>query len=103
MVQHSSFPFSEREPKSLLPTTEPGDQRRLNDPKTTATAEEKTSSPKKSLLNTSYSSEEILFQAASSLQGLEGSVTSFDTLNAYDGSIYSWLIFRSRAGDNTFI
>lgn len=28
--------------------------------------------PKKSALNTSYSSEELLFQAASSLQGLEG-------------------------------
>ena len=38
--------------------------------------------PKKSALNTSYSSEELLFQAASSLQGLEGRITKiFETIN----------------------
>ena len=49
------------ETASFLPTTK------------TSNSEE---SRKKSLLNTSYSSEEILLQAASSLQGLEGKVYS---------------------------
>ena len=38
----------------------------------TSSSQEKETSKKATTLNTSYSSEELLFQAASSLQGLEG-------------------------------
>ena len=70
------FPYiSERETSSQYPVeTERGGLKNyetasfLPSTKTSNTEENK----KKSLLNTSYSSEEILLQAASSLQGLEG-------------------------------
>ena len=72
--------------KNSNPPTEPGDHvtKTKHEPlaeTSTTTANEK----RKSMLNTSYSSEEILLQAASSLQGLEGTVIT--TLFGFIGLI----------------
>lgn len=74
-------PFTEREISHRLSDT--GEQPNLR-PRLTRTVENPTenvseadkniTTTKKPLLNTSYSSEEILLQAASSLQGLEGTI-----------------------------
>ena len=55
-------------PPPILPTA----NNSIEDKKETSNTAFATVATKKSLLNTSYSSEEILLQAASSLQGLEG-------------------------------
>ena len=47
-------------------------------------------SKRKSLLNTSYSSEEILFQAASSLQGLEGESFQWTSVFPFFEALDTW-------------